>query len=326
MISVTETFRKTILNKAKIPEGSFTANPYTGCMHNCIYCYAKYMREWSGHSEPWGQFLEVKLWKKPTITEMKKKYTGAMVQIGTVTDPYQPYEAQFERTRALLRDLMVVPDCKLVITTKSSMVARDLDRLKKFKDPLVNFSICTMDEQLKQSLEFSDSIQNRIECMKLLHEEGIRVGCFLAPVLPNITNIPEIVEAVRKYCDFIMIERLQLRGEEKQDFFRWLNLNFKELLPLYNRIYWSKDLSYWKMVRDFYRDQFTNLGYIFTDDDSMEGRAPEPGRPIIINWLYRESMDDPTIRYTTPAIPSVPKVSKSKIKTNDPRINYEKAD
>ena len=102
-----EIYRKTILNKAKFPANTYTANPYVGCPHACRYCYAMYMSQWTGHTEPWGTFLDVKKW--PNLTDKQlEKLEGCDIQIGTVCDPYNPMEAQFQRTRHLLEELTKV--------------------------------------------------------------------------------------------------------------------------------------------------------------------------------------------------------------------------
>lgn len=287
---IKEIQRKSILNKAKFPPGSFTANPYVGCPHACRYCYAMYMSKWSGHTEHWGTFMDVKDWPDLTPKQLSK-IEGCEVQIGTVCDPYNPLEAQYQRTKKLLEQLSQV-NCTVAIITKSSMVLRDLKLLQLFKDPLVCLSIFTLDEKEKAMMESSDSVENRLKAMETLHENGIRTGCFLAPVFPVLTKIPPIVERVRNICDYIMIERLQLRGQERENILKWIGATHPELWPLYDSIYHSHDLSYWKQYRNFYCEQFRKLGYIFTDNDSMTQTGYKPGRPIIINWLYREYMDE----------------------------------
>ena len=78
---------KSILTKSKLPVAEYSVNPYTGCAHACRYCYASFMKRFSNHPEPWGGFVDVKLW--PGIRH-KERYAGAELFIGSVTDPYQP--------------------------------------------------------------------------------------------------------------------------------------------------------------------------------------------------------------------------------------------
>jgi DNA repair photolyase len=285
-----EIYRKTILNKAKFPANTYTANPYVGCPHACRYCYAMYMSQWTGHTEPWGTFLDVKKW--PNLTDKQlEKLEGCDIQIGTVCDPYNPMEAQFQRTRHLLEELTKV-NCHVTIITKSSLVLRDMDLLRLFRDPLICFSIFTLDEKEKASMETSDTVEARLKAMETLYSEGMKTGCFLAPVFPVLTKIPPIIERVRNICHYIMIERLQLRGKERENIMKWIGASHPELWTLYDSIYHSHDLSYWKNYRNFYRDQFQKLGYKFTDNDSMMQDGYSEGKPVIINWLYREFMDE----------------------------------
>ena len=91
-----------IISKSNLPVSDYCANPYTGCTHACKYCYASFMKRFTGHTEPWGTFIDVKHWK-----EIKNpgKYKGKELFIGSVTDPYNPQEEIFERTRTLLTQL-----------------------------------------------------------------------------------------------------------------------------------------------------------------------------------------------------------------------------
>ena len=93
---------KGILSKSNLPVGDYSVNPYVGCTHACKYCYASFMKRFTGHPEPWGTFLDVKHW--PAIKN-PQKYAGKQLFIGSVTDPYLPQESAFRRTRALLEQL-----------------------------------------------------------------------------------------------------------------------------------------------------------------------------------------------------------------------------
>ena len=93
---------KNIMTKSTLPVGGYSVNPYVGCTHGCKYCYASFMKRFTGHTEPWGTFLDVKYW--PAIKN-PRKYAGQRVVIGSVTDGYLPQEAQFQNTRKLLEQL-----------------------------------------------------------------------------------------------------------------------------------------------------------------------------------------------------------------------------
>lgn len=116
------------MTKSSLPVGGYSVNPYVGCPHACKYCYASFMKRFTGHTEPWGTFLDVKHWKPIANPH---KYDGERIVIGSVTDGYNPYEAEFRNTRRLLEELRGT-QAELMICTKSDLVLRDLDLLKQF--------------------------------------------------------------------------------------------------------------------------------------------------------------------------------------------------
>ena len=122
-ILIREVETKNIMTKSSLPVGGYSVNPYVGCTHACKYCYASFMKRFTGHKEEWGTFLDVKHW--PEIKN-PKKYAGQRVVIGSVTDGYNPQEEQFGNTRKLLEQL-IGSDADILICTKSDLVVRDID-------------------------------------------------------------------------------------------------------------------------------------------------------------------------------------------------------
>ena len=141
---------KSILSKSNLPIAGYTANPYVGCPHACKYCYADFMKRFTGHKEKWGTFVDVKYWNP---IKNPQKYDGETVIIGSVTDGYNQCEEEFCRTRQLLEELDG-SGINLIITTKSDLVCRDLDLIKRFNDPLVSWSINTLDEDFKNDMDY----------------------------------------------------------------------------------------------------------------------------------------------------------------------------
>lgn len=123
---------KSVLSKSNLPVCEYSVNPYVGCTHACQYCYASFMKRFTNHPEPWGDFLDVKYW--PAIKN-PQKYAGKELFIGSVTDPYNPQEEIYGRTRALLEQLRG-SGAKISIATKSDLVLRDLDLIKVFPMPV----------------------------------------------------------------------------------------------------------------------------------------------------------------------------------------------
>ena len=121
-ILINEAETKNIMTKSSLPVGGYSVNPYVGCTHACKYCYASFMKRFTGHTEEWGTFLDVKHW--PEIKN-PKKYAGQRVVIGSVTDGYNPQEEQFRNTRKLLEQL-IGSDADILICTKSDIQLQNL--------------------------------------------------------------------------------------------------------------------------------------------------------------------------------------------------------
>ena len=211
-ILIREVETKNIMTKSSLPVGGYSVNPYVGCTHACKYCYASFMKRFTGHKEEWGTFLDVKHW--PEIKN-PKKYAGQRVVIGSVTDGYNPQEEQFGNTRKLLEQL-IGSDADILICTKSDLVVRDIDLLKKLGRVTVSWSINTLDENFKNDMDSASSIERRIAAMKQVYEAGIRTVCFVSPVFPGITNFEAIFERVKDQCDLFWFENLNLRGGFKK--------------------------------------------------------------------------------------------------------------
>lgn len=185
---IREVKAKSILNKTGIPGMSYCVNPYTGCLHGCIYCYATFMKKYSNHNEEWGKFVDVKV-NLPEILskEVKKKKTGR-VCIGTVEDAYQPIERAKRLTRCAI-EILKENNFPFEILTKSSLVSRDIDILQGYKNCSVEISITTIDENVRKIFEpNADTIENRLSCIKRLNEVGIETNVFFGPVLPYFSD------------------------------------------------------------------------------------------------------------------------------------------
>lgn len=184
---------KGVVTKSNLPVCQYSVNPYVGCTHGCRYCYASFMKRFTGHQEPWGTFLDVKLW--PEIRN-PKKYQGSELFISSVTDPYQPQEEKYRRTRALLEQLKE-SGAKLSIATKSDLILRDLDLIRTFPEVRVSWSINTLDEGFKEDMDKAVSIKRRLAAMEAFHKAGVRTTCFVSPIFPGITDVKAIIRRVR---------------------------------------------------------------------------------------------------------------------------------
>ncbi len=276
---------KSVITKTDIPVCDYAVNPYVGCTHGCKYCYASFMKRFTNHPEPWGEFLDVKYWpeiKKP------EKYAGKELFFGTVTDPYNPQEEQYRRTRSLLEQLQG-SGVKITIQTKSDMVLRDIDLLQTFPDIRVGFSINTLDETFRADMDKAVSIERRLAAMKALHEAGIRTTCFISPIFPELTDVPSIINRVKDQCQLIWLENLNLRGSYKTVILDYIKEKHPELLSLYQEIYQKGNRGYWELLDLELKAYAAEAGLDYVvNDDSM--RRPFAAPPVIVNYFYHESI------------------------------------
>lgn len=282
-IITNEICAKAIINKSNLPVCDYSVNPYVGCPHACMYCYASFMKRFSGHVESWGNFLDIKNWQD---INNPKKYQGKEIFIGSVTDPYNIFEEKYRRTRAILEQLQG-SGAKITIQTKSDLVLRDIDLLKTFPDIRVGFSINTLDEDFQKDMDFAPSIERRISAMKSLHELGIRTTCFISPIFPAITDVEEIIDRVKYQCNLIWLENLNLRGSFKKAVLDYINDKYPQLRALYNEIYLNSDLSYWIHLEEKIANFLSSLGlrYLRDDDHFIQ---PFDAKPTVVNFFYHE--------------------------------------
>lgn len=234
------------LTKSNLPASDYVINPYVGCSHGCKYCYACFMKRFSGHKENWGDFIDI---KKCNTKINLKKITGKNVFLSSVTDCYNEYEEKYCITRNILEQL-VNSDCNLSISTKSKLILRDIELLKKIKNVTVSISINTLNEKFKNDMDNASSIKNRLETLKKLHENGIYTVLFMSPIFPYITEWKEIIENSKEYVDEYWFENLNLRGSYKKDILDYIKENYNELYFKYVDIYEKKNNNYWKELAD----------------------------------------------------------------------------
>lgn len=276
---------KSVLTKSDLPIAGYSVNPYIGCTHACRYCYACFMKRFTGHTEPWGTFLDVKYWDK---IKNPRKYDGQTMIVGSVTDAYNPQEEQFCRTREFLEE-MQGSNINLIITTKSDLVVRDLDLIKTFPSPLVSWSINTLDEKFKDDMDKAVSVQRRIAAMKKCHDKGIRTTCFISPIFPEITDVFAIIDKIKDFCDYIWLENLNLRGNFKADIMNYIAEKYPDLKSLYQQIYTKNDVTYWEILNRQVEEYATKYGLMYITDKEPFLRDPN-GKPVIINYFYHSQI------------------------------------
>ncbi len=276
---------KGIMTKSNLPVADFSVNPYVGCAHGCKYCYASFMKRFTGHTEPRGEFVDVKLW--PPIKN-PAKYAGKEAFIGSVCDPYQPAEEKYGRTRALLEEL-AGSGVSISIATRSDLVLRDLDLIRAFPNARVSWSINTLDEDFRRAMDRGASIERRLAAMKEFYDAGVQTTCFISPIFPGITDPKEIILAARDRCNLVWLENLNLRGDYRARILGWIHENHPELDDLYHAIYAKKDRSYWAELDQEMRAFAQAEGFPYVrDDDSRRSAFGQP--PIIVNYFFHEEV------------------------------------
>ena len=197
---------KTILNRSGIGGVDYCLNPYVGCLHGCRYCYASFMKRFTNHSEPWGSFVDIKENAVQLLEREIRKIERGTVLISSVTDCYQKIEAETRLTRACL-EVLKDTHLEVSILTKSPLVLRDIDLLKRFHSVEVGLTITTNNESIRRLFEpGAPPIGLRIKALRTLHNEGIRTYVFIGPVLPM--NPDALAEALYEWVDRVLIDRM----------------------------------------------------------------------------------------------------------------------
>jgi DNA repair photolyase len=234
---------KSILTRSGIEGIDYALNPYVGCAHACLYCYAVFMKRFTGHQEEWGTFVDVKINAPQVLSRQLGRARPGNISFGTVTDAYQPLERAYKLTRACLEVLVGQDrDFPVSILTKSDLVLRDLDLLRKLKDVEVAFTITSPDDAVSRLFEPGSSpARQRLEALRSLHEAGIATWAFCGPVLPAITDEESSLEALflelkRAGVGHVLVDSLNLRGAVWGRLARVLEKYYPHLIPTYRAL------------------------------------------------------------------------------------------
>lgn len=251
---IKETVSKNIITKSKLPDTDYVINNYVGCNHGCIYCYAEFMKIFTNHTEKWGEFLDVKKFNEEKFVKyLKKINSDKKILMSSVTDPYNPYEIKYKSTRNILKLFIQANNehIHLEILTKSLLIFRDIDLLKKIKNITVGISLNTLNDNLRRQIEpCAGSIKSRIEILKKLKGENIPVYLFISPIFPMLTQLEEIIATCKDTVDFIYFENLNLRGRYKKIILDFISKNFPEYNQLYQDIYTKNKKEYWYLLME----------------------------------------------------------------------------
>jgi len=202
-VVIREIHARSILCRSKVFD--YVVNPYVGCEHGCTYCYARFMKRFAGHKEPWGDFVDVKINGPDLLQGEMVKTRPGKVWLSGVCDPYQPLEKTYGVTRKCL-ELLVRHDWPITVQTKSSLVLRDMDLLRRSSKVEVGLSVPTGDDRARQLFEpRAPSIEERIKALEELHLAGIRTFAMIAPMLPKAEVL---AGTLLGKVDYVLVDRM----------------------------------------------------------------------------------------------------------------------
>ncbi len=242
---------KSALNR--VPSGaygfSWTINPYRGCSHACVYCFARPTHTYLGFdaSRDFEKEIVVKV-NAPEVLRAelaRPSWERELVALGTNTDPYQWVESRYRLTREIL-EALDASGTPVSVLTKSPLVLSDLEifkRMAKSRPVRVNLSIPTMDEGAWRATEpHTPSPEARMEAVAELRRNGISSGILIAPLMPGINERPDQVEPILEAAyeadaDFVTPVALNLRKETRDVFFEWLEAEKPDLVERYEKLF-----------------------------------------------------------------------------------------
>jgi len=222
-MNIEEITSKTALSPSKLPGLSYALNPYIGCMHQCRYCYSPGILHLQ--NSEWENLVKVKRNLPLILSKELRQKTPGTIGLSTVTDPYQPIEKTYQITRYCL-EVLSRKSFPLCIQTKSDLILRDKDLIRKCSNVEVMVSIGTLNDVHRRLLEpGSSSISNRLSILKSFSDSDIKTSVFFGPIYPTVTKeeIPEILERFLECgVDEIMIDCLHPKQNIKSSLYRIL--------------------------------------------------------------------------------------------------------
>ncbi len=200
---VREIYVRSILSKSKVFD--YVVNPYVGCQHGCTYCYARFMKRFTGHKEPWGEFVDVKVNAAHLLQREIVKMPLGRVWVSGVCDAYQPLERTYELTKKCL-EILVRYDWPVTIQTKSALVLRDVELFEKANNIEVGLTVTTGNEGVRQLFEpGAPTIDERIAALHELHLAGVKTYAMIAPMLPGVD---ELCARLNRNVDYVLIDKM----------------------------------------------------------------------------------------------------------------------
>ena len=247
MMAVTrEILVKSLLCKSGISD--YCVNCYTGCLHGCVYCYARFMKRFSGHEEPWGQFLDIKVNAPNVLAKEVRRHKSSLfdqpirVFMSSVCDGWQPAEKRYKLSRQCLQ-ILADAGFSVGVLTKSALITRDFDILRASPACDLGCTLTTLDESLRLVIEPAASpTRERIAALERAVEEGIRAWAFLGPFMPGLSDTSEaltvLIRAVATVpVEFIYVDKINPRPGVWNSVVQFLHRRHPELMPMYRQLF-----------------------------------------------------------------------------------------
>ncbi len=253
-----ETRASRILTESKLPASDYCLNPYVGCAHACVYCYARFMCRFTGHSEKWGEFVDVRV-NAPELlrNELRRPHSG-IVLLGSVTDCYQPLERRHQLTRQMLACL-AGSGLSVSVLTKSDLVLRDIDVLAALEAADVGLTLTSIDDEVGSRFEpRAPRISRRVEALAALKQAGLTTYAFVGPILPGLTDPVAIIRRVAGFVDYVMFEALNVRCGSWAQVVEVVRRHYPEQSEPFTRL--SRSTEYWAAVEQEVRAACLDVG------------------------------------------------------------------
>jgi DNA repair photolyase len=251
-VTAVEIEAKSVLNRVRGMPFEWSINPYRGCAHGCVFCYARRTHEFLEQDgiDRWGNTIFVKTNAAAVLRRelARPAWRGDPVTIGTATDPYQPLEGTYRITRAILGELVRARTPAHLIT-RSPLIVRDVDVLAELGERAsvsIGISLPTLDAELARRIEPTVAPPaRRLFAVQSLAARGIRVGVAVAPILPGLTDdhktIADVVRAARDCgAGFVWHNVLNLGEVTRDAYFAFLRESEPQLVGLYEALYRGK--------------------------------------------------------------------------------------
>ncbi|MGD2142733.1 MAG: radical SAM protein, partial [Candidatus Bathyarchaeota archaeon] len=232
------------------------------------YCYARFMKRMGHLGDPWGSFVDAKVNALERLSVEAPRRRIGKVLLSSVTDPYQPLERKYELTRGSL-ELLLDRQFAVSILTKSDLVLRDIDIIKRFDTIDVGFTITTRDETVRAVFEPGASpVKARLVALKKLSKEGIRTWAFIGPVLPYLTeeSLGPLLNELAGCVNMVLVDKLNVKAGNMSSIRKALEEHYPNLQPLFESALGSSSDYYSKFrgrVADMCRRRSIPLEIVF---------------------------------------------------------------